>query len=190
VGDFSISAEDESDFGVGESGGLKLLDEVAGFGEFAAEKFPPGGEVEEKVFDFDGGSGRFARFADGGDFSALDENFGCGGGGGWAGGQTEAGDAGDAGKGFAPEAKSSDGLEVGGGADFAGGVAFEAEQGIVAFHARAVVSHADEPDAPSGKIDFDAISAGIEAVFDEFFQDGSGAFDDFAGSDLAGDCIG
>jgi hypothetical protein len=80
--------------------------------------------------------------------------------------------------------------EVGGGGDFGRGVAFEAEEGIIAAHAGAIVGDADEAAAGGEDFDGDAGGLGVEGVFDQFLDDGSGAFDDFAGGDLVGDLFG
>ena len=96
----------------------------------------------------------------------------------------EAGDAGDGGQGFAAEAEGGDGEEIVGGAELGGGVALEGEQGVVADHAVAVVGDADEFAAAGFDLDADAGGAGVEGVFEELFDDGGGALDDFAGGDL------
>lgn len=69
-------------------------------------------------------------------------------------------------------------------------MALEGEQSVVANHAAAVVSDADE--AASAGFDFnaDACGSGIEGVFEEFFHDRGGAVDDFASGDLIGDLVG
>ena len=103
---------------------------------------------------------------------------------GGAGFECEAGDAGDGGEGFAAEAEGGDGEEVVGGAELGGGVALEGEEGVVLDHAVAVVGDADEFAAAGFDLDADAGGAGVERVFEEFFDDGGGAFDDFAGGDL------
>jgi hypothetical protein len=74
--------------------------------------------------------------------------------------------------------------------DFAGGVAFQAEQGVVAAHAHSVIGHADE--AASAGLDFDgqAGGLGVEGIFHQFFDHAGRAFDDFAGGDLVGHLLG
>lgn len=126
---------------------------------------------------------------DGGNFAAGDADFGADVVVWFTGEEAEAGDAGDAGDGLATEAEGADGHEVFGVAEFAGGVAFEGEEGVFAAHAAAVVANFDEVDAALGDGDFDFGGVGIEAIFHEFFHDGGGALDDFAGGDLAGEDV-
>ena len=68
-------------------------------------------------------------------------------------GQGEPADTGDAGQRLAAKTHRGDGRQILGALDFAGRVAFEAEQRIVAAHAGAVVGHADE--TASAGLDFD-----------------------------------
>ena len=69
-------------------------------------------------------------------------------------------------------------------------MAFEAEQRVVAAHAEAVVSDADEAASAGADFDGDFFGVRIEGVFDEFLDDARGAFDHFAGGDLVGDLFG
>ena len=57
-------------------------------------------------------------------------------------------------------------------------------------HAVAVVGDADELAAAGFDLDADAGGAGVERVFEQLFDDGGGAVDDFAGGDLVGDLVG
>ena len=63
-------------------------------------------------------------------------------------------------------------------------MAGQCELEIVACDAAAVISHRDQFDAAGGKFDADRLCAGVEAVFQQFLQRGSGAFNDFARGDL------
>ncbi len=63
-------------------------------------------------------------------------------------------------------------------------MALEGEEGVVADHAVAVVGDADELAAAGFDFDADAGGSGVEGVFEELFDDGGWAFDDFAGGDL------
>ena len=65
-----------------------------------------------------------------------------------------------------------------------GGVALEGEESVVLDHAVAVVGDADEFAAAGFDLDADAGGSGVEGVFEELFDDGGGALDDFAGGDL------
>ena len=60
----------------------------------------------------------------------------------------------------------------------------EGEEGVVPDHAMAIVGDANELAATSFDFDADAGGASVKGVFEELFDDGGGAFDDFAGGDL------
>ena len=64
-----------------------------------------------------------------------------------------------AGQGFSAETKRGDGSQVLRLLDFAGGVPFQAEQGVVTAHAHAVIGHANEA-APAG-LDFNGQARGL-----------------------------
>ena len=102
----------------------------------------------------------------------------------------EAADAGDAGNGFAAKAHRRDGGEVLRALNLAGGVTFEAEQGVIAAHAEAVIGHAHEAPAAGLHFDGEAARAGVEGVLNEFLDHAGRALDHFAGGDLVGDVLG
>lgn len=188
--EFAVAGQGEGGAGIGYGVEAELLFDVRVLGGFRAEEFAAGGEVEEEVSDFDDRAVGIAAVADVDEFAAVYFDLGAGEGVGLFGGEAEAGDAGDAGEGFAAEAEGVDGGEVFFGADFAGGVAFEAEHRVFAIHAGAVVDDFDEGCATALNVDFDVEGTGVEAVFDQFANDGSGAFNDFTGGHLAGEGVG
>src|SRR6185369_4078118 len=102
----------------------------------------------------------------------------------------KAADAGDAGQRLAAEPHGRDGGEVFGALDFAGGMAFEAKQGVVAAHTEAVVHDPDEAAAAGLDVDGDAGRLGVEGVLDQFLDDAGGTFHHFARRDLISDVIG
>ena len=69
-------------------------------------------------------------------------------------------------------------------------MAFEAEQRVVAAHAKAVVGHADEAAPARADFDGDFPGIGVEGIFDQLLHDAGGALDHFAGGDLVGDLFG
>ena len=105
-------------------------------------------------------------------------------------GQREAADAGDAGQRLAAKSHRGDGRQVLGALDFAGGVAFQRKQRVVAAHAGAVVGHADEAAAAGPDFHGDFPGLGVEGVFDEFLDDAGRPLHHFAGGDLVGDLLG
>ena len=159
----------------GDVGELSLL----GLEELAA-----GGGVEEEVADGEGGTGWEASVFNPEDVAAGDLDQGTGSLVGGSGLEGEAGDAGDRRQGLTTEAEGGDGEQIVGGAELAGGVALEGEQGVVADHAVTIIDDANELAATGFDLDADAGGTGVEGVFEQLFDDGGGAFDDFASSDL------
>ena len=68
--------------------------------------------------------------------------------------------------------------------NFAGGVARQRETDFSGIDAAAVIANLDQPAAAPLEFHFDAPSAGIECIFNQFFHHGSGPLDHLAGSDL------
>ncbi len=187
--DAVVLHEDEGDLGVADGLQLDLVLDVAGLGGLCAEEFAAGGEVVEEGAGLDLGAGGVAAIADVVDFAAIDGEVCAGEGAVLASGEAEAGDAGDAGECLAAKAEGGDGGEVEAGANFAGGVALEAEEGVVAVHAGAIVNDADHRTAAAADHDLDLAGLGVEGVLDELFYDRGRALDDLAGGDLAGDVL-
>jgi hypothetical protein len=106
------------------------------------------------------------------------------------GGQTETRDAGDTWQCFSTESESVDGSEIFARADFAGGMPFEAEQGIVTVHSTAIVDHANGGDAPAANEHFDLVRPGVDGILDQFLDHTGRALNDLASGDLAGDLFG
>lgn len=105
-------------------------------------------------------------------------------------GELEARYAGDTGEGFSPESQMMDGEKTVKVHQFACRMSLEAEQGIFSGHARSVIRDLDEGGAAPGDFYGDGACPGIEAVFHEFLDDGSGTFHDFSSGDLARQNIG
>ena len=80
--------------------------------------------------------------------------------------------------------------EVGARANLARGVAFEAEQGVVAVHAGAVVDYANIGNAAAPDHHLDARGSGVDGVFDQLFDHARRPLHDLAGRHLAGDGFG
>jgi hypothetical protein len=74
--------------------------------------------------------------------------------------------------------------------DFAGRVAFEAEQGIIATHAESVVGDTDQAAAAGLDFHADTRRFRVECIFDEFLHDAGGTFHHFTGRDLIRDVFG
>ena len=188
--DAVVIDKDEAGLRMADGLEVKLVLDVAGLGVFGAQKFPARGEIVEKRAHLDLRARCFAAVAHGLDFPAADEHLGAGEGVALAGGEAEARDAGDARQRFAAEAEGVDRGEVGARANLARGVALEAEQGVVAVHAGAVVDHADVGDAAAADHYLDPRGSGVAGVYDQLFDHARGPLHDLAGSHLAGDGFG
>ncbi|KAF0204849.1 MAG: hypothetical protein FD173_1500 [Gallionellaceae bacterium] len=74
--------------------------------------------------------------------------------------------------------------------DLAGGVAHQRQRQLFRCDAAAVVAHAQQFDAAAFKLHGDVRRPRIQAVFQQLFQRGGGAFDHLAGSDLVDEEVG
>ena len=182
--------EAEADVGVSQHEALEFFDDVAHFHGVGFEEIAPGGDIEEEVFDGDAGTcgagAVFLLFY----FAAADEDAGAQFLMVLAGFHFHLSHSCYGGQGFAPKALGAYGKEVFGLAYFGSGVAFEGEAGICFGHAAAVVNDLDEAAACFFDDELDVIGAGIYGIFQEFFDDGGGPLDDFAGGNLVGDGFG
>jgi len=102
----------------------------------------------------------------------------------------DARDCRDRGQRLAAKAVAGDALEVGQGGDLARRMTHQRERQVFGGDAATIIGDADRLDAAFGEVRFDARSASIEAVLDEFFEDRGRALDDFAGGDLADQQVG
>jgi hypothetical protein len=188
----SVLHEHEGHLGKGQGGEGEIMLDVSPFGFLAAQEFPAGRQIEEQIAHLDAGSRGRAGGLDFEQFTSVDDDLRRLRSGGlrFARCQGETADAGDAGQGFTTETHGGNRGQVIGGLNFTGGVAFEAEQGIVAAHAQAVVGDPDQAAAPGLDFGGDGGSLGIERILDQFLDHAGGAFDDFAGGDLVGDLFG
>ncbi len=91
---------------------------------------------------------------------------------------------------FAAESQRGDGEQIFHVGKFAGGVALEGQQRVVAHHAHAVVGQANQAAAAGFDIQTKFGGPGVERVFEQFFDDAGGALDHFSGSDFIGDVVG
>ena len=182
----SVGGEGKRDIRRGEGGALDGDDAVGVFGGVGSQESSAGGQVGEEVA--------------GGDFSSRRGGDGGGGRGVFTGGESPSvgrfgrtGDddglrgGGQTGEGFAAESEGSDGVEVFGGFGFAGGVSAEGDGQVVGRDAFAVVADFHHLDAAFFQGDIDARGAGVEGVFQQFFEGGGRALDDLPRGDARGD---
>ena len=69
-------------------------------------------------------------------------------------------------------------------------MAFQTEQDIVLIHAFAIIDDPDKTGSATFDLDLDMVGPGIEAVFQQLFDDGSRALDDLACGDLVDQLLG
>ena len=69
-------------------------------------------------------------------------------------------------------------------------MAGQCERELVPGDAAAVVADADQLDAAFFELDQDRLAAGVERVLEQLLEHRGGAFDDFAGGDLADQEVG
>ena len=163
---------------------------MCGLGRFATQKFPAGGQIEKQRARFDTRARGVATVADFFDPAALDEDFRAHQRAGLAGSQSETRHAGDARQGFATKSQRGNGREVRAGAEFAGGVTFQAQQRVVAVHAVTVVGHPHQRDAAALDDHFHRGRPRVEAVFHQFFDDRRRPLDHLPRRHLTGDDFG
>ncbi len=131
-------------------------------GLLGLEEFAAGRCVEEEIAEGDGGADGETSVFDAEDSAAGDFDESAGGFFGYSGFELEPGDRGDGREGFAAEAEGGDGEKIVGGAEFAGGVALESEESVVADHAVSVVDGADELAASGFDFNADASGSGVK----------------------------
>ena len=162
------------------------------FGAFRFKKFAAGRGVEIEVAHFDDGAGhqcggfRFgARICQrlAAQFPGVRRAA-------FAAGDAQAGDGGDRGQRLATKAQCADAFEVIEAGDFGGGVPGQGQRQFVLGNAAAVIGDTDQLDAAFLQMHLNGLATGIEAVFEEFLEDGGGSFDHFASGNLADQQVG
>jgi hypothetical protein len=103
--------------------------------------------------------------------------------------QSQAGHGRDGRQRFAPEPQGVDREQVIGIAKLARGMSLKGQQGVIADHSGAVIDDLYAAPAARFYMDADAVGAGIERIFEQLLDDGSGPLDDFAGGNPIGDRI-
>ena len=101
-----------------------------------------------------------------------------------AGDQGQAAHRGDAGQGLAPEPQSGDVEEVGLIPELAGGVALQAQEGLLRGHAPAVVHHPQAPAPPLLDLHHQGPGPGVQGVFHQFLDHRGGTQDDLPRGNL------
>ena len=156
------------------------------FGGGGFEEFSSGRDVEEEIAYGDGGSqwgsgwfgvGVLFCFCFGIDFESgllasgsADDSCPA--------------DAGDAGEGLSTKSHGTDGEEVFGGGEFAGGMWCPGQGDIMAIKARAVVGYLDEAFAAVLDSDVDACGLGVDGVFEKLLDHRGWPFDNLSGGYL------
>ena len=177
----SVMIEREADIGARHRQPLNRIQTGGIFGARGAQKLAPGRHLVEQAFDPDSGAGgKCARpFLD--PRAMVDDDPPA-----LRAGRTaverEPRHRRDRGQGLAAKAEADDAFDMFVG-KLGGGMAFERKAHLVGGHAAAVVGDLDQLESPRRKPDRDRPRAGVERIFDQFFQRASGAFDDLARGD-------
>ena len=147
------------------------------------QKLHAGGNVVEQVTDDKGSAVGTAGVVQRDLLAAFDQIAGadlflaC------LGDQLEVGYRGYGREGFAAEAEGGDRVEVVLNTHLGGRVAHKGGADILAQDARSVIGDAHKGDAAVFDLDGDGGCAGVDGVFDQFFDDGGRTFDDLTGGD-------
>ncbi len=136
--------QSKCDVRVGDRVDAHLLLDVAELGRFGAQELAPSWDVVEQRAHLDLCAWSLAAVVNVPELAPIDIDLGAAERVRFPGGKAEARDAGDRGECLAAEAEGRDIAEVLFGVEFAGRMAFEAQQGVVARHAVAVVEDADQ----------------------------------------------
>ena len=150
----------------------------------AFEEFAPGRGIEEEFRHLHlgaAGRGPGGGFLQGAGHHDQPKARGRPGG---TGDQGEAAHRTDAGQGLAPEPQGGDVQQIRFIPELAGGVALQAECGLLRGHAPAVVHHPDAGPAPFLDLHGDGPGPGVQGVFHQLLDHRGGAQDDLPGGDL------
>jgi hypothetical protein len=90
------------------------------------------------------------------------------------------------GYGLAAKTEGGYGREISVGGNLGCTVPLKTEQHIIFIHALSIVNDPNKAGAAAFDLDLDSGGSGIEAVFQQLFHNGSGAFDNFPGGYLVG----
>ncbi len=155
-------------------------------GLVGAQELAPRRHVEKKVANLDRGAGRHTRLARLLQRAAQHGQLGAGLVSRPAGLEGEARDRGDRGQRLAAEPQRVDALDVVHVAQLAGGLALDAQQGVVAPHAAAVVADRDQLAPARRDRDVDAPRSRVDRVLDQLFDHRGRTLDHLARRDLVG----
>ena len=144
------------------------------------------------MFDVDHGARRCSGFGHLLDPAAVYNDFGPGIGFFFPGHEGKPGNGGNARKRFTPETEGADVIEVPIVADFAGGVSFQGQQGVIMAHAHTVVGNPDQCFPALFDLHGDPPAFGIQPIFHQLFDNRGGSFHhlpcgDFIGEDFGKD---
>jgi hypothetical protein len=181
----SVDVKLEAGLGVRERERGQHLVRSASLARDRAEELPASRRIEEDGADGDGGPLLPDTVGHPVEPAAGDAELGRGALA-FGGGQGEAGDRGDGGKGLAPEAEGADPDEVRRAPQLAGGVAVEREHRVLPSHAGPVVAHQHQGLAALLQLHPHVPGAGIQGVLHQLLHHRGGTLDDLARGDLIG----
>ncbi len=168
----------------------ELLADVAELGGDGPQKLAADRRVVKQVANLDHGAHRAAAELHGSGLPAVDGNLVAIDRIDAAAAEAQATDGCDRRQRLAPKAHRADPEQIVGPGDFAGGVAGDGEPKVLGVNPLAVVGHADQLAAAVADLDVDAGGQGVDAVFQELFDDARRPLDHLAGGNLVDDeCI-
>ena len=158
--------------------------DVPELGPLGSQEAAPCRRVVEQVVDFDRRAVRLSRRPGARNLAAVRLDLPAGILARRARREHQAGHRCNAGQGLAAEPEGHDRLQVLEAANLTGRMPRERQRQFVPVDTGTIVAHADQLRAACSDVDVDIVGTGVEAVLDEFLDDGRGPLDDFAGSDL------
>ena len=181
-----IARHREGNTGISHRQTFDGIDNGVPFGTYCLEEFQPCGRRVEKIAHFDAGAvgqGRrhHLRF-----FAAFDTDRPGFIRAALAAGDRQAADGADRGQSLTAKTEMFDGEKIV-VRKLRGAMTFDRQRQLIAIHSEAVIGDRDEALAAVAQRHLDAGRAGIDRVFDQFFDRRGGAFDDLAGGDAIDD---
>ncbi len=181
---FVAAAEDEMDVGVAEREPGECLDQVSPFGRLGLEEPSADGGVEEQLPNIDDGPDRASAGAGGLDHAAADADLVAALGPFDAAADRQLGDAGDRRDRFTAETECADVEQRFVVGELAGRVAGHGERELIGGDPATVVTDADRIGPAPRDRHLDPMGPGVDAVFEQLFDDRTGAFDHLSRRDL------
>ena len=188
--DSSIANQGECHPRISDRVGAELLLDMGIFRGLRPQEFTARRHIEKQRSHLNDRAGSSAMVLHSHEFAAHDFDFRAAQRLSLARGQAKAGNAGDAGQCLAAKTKGFDGRQILLGAYLAGGMAFNAQQGVLTIHSDTVIRDANQRRPSALDLDSHMRGSSIQTVFHQFTNHSSRPFHDFSSCHLAGECVG